>query len=111
MMHQRIKGETSKPINTLALLKTLGVTKAAKEIGTSTTTLHKARKNGIVSKVVETAATAVLDHLGDAAAAPKQLKAPEPAHDRRMFLLEVDADKAPLVEKFAELLRAEIISA
>jgi hypothetical protein len=61
----RSKGETVIPIATLALVQKIGVTRASKEIGVSTTTLHKARKGNIVSKVVEIAAESALAHLGD----------------------------------------------
>lgn len=70
----RVKGETAEPVNVLNLMEKIGVTKAAKETGTSTTTLHKARQNGIVSKTIEVAARSVLDHLGDSGT----LTAPRP---------------------------------
>jgi hypothetical protein len=77
MKKKRVKGETANPVNVLHLMEKIGVTKAAKEVGTSTTTLHKARQNGIVSKTVEVAAGAVLEHLGDVStsAAPRAVAA------------------------------------
>lgn len=114
-LNHRIKGETALPVHTLALLGKVGVTRAAKEIGTSTTTLHKARKTNVVSKVVEVAAGNVLEHLGDVAthiAEHRTLPKVKPTgRPDAMFLLSVSADKAPLVEQFAKALRAEIIAA
>lgn len=112
-INHRIKGETALPTATLALVGKIGVTRASKEIGTSTTTLHKARKAGVVSKVVEVAAAHALEHLGDVTAAPLRIAARREQRPRQdaMFLLSVSADKAPLVEQFAKALHAELVSA
>lgn len=117
---QRVKGETATPVNVLGLMEKIGVTKAAKEIGTSTTTLHKARQNGIVSKTVEVAARAVMEHLGDAstiAAArpvaphptitqpitPKaQRAAPTDGEPTTVVLLEIPASREALLRRVAE---------
>jgi hypothetical protein len=40
-----------------------GPTKASKDLGVSTTLLHKARKSGVVTKSVEIAARAILERL------------------------------------------------
>lgn len=110
----RIKGETTAPLNTLALVQKLGVTRASKELGVSTTTLHKARKGNIVSKVVEIAATHALEHLGKVpAAAALAHVPPAPAvtsfdGTTTLFLLEVPAAKAPMVERFAQHLGAKL---
>lgn len=113
----RSKGETVVPSATLALVQKVGVTRASKEIGVSTTTLHKARKGGIVSKVVEIAAARALEHLGDhpgatpPAARLASIPAPPPQGDTILFLLEVSPDKAAMVEKFAQHLGAKLMAA
>lgn len=110
----RVKGETASPAAAMALVDKIGVTRAAKEIGTSTTTLHKARKAGVISKVVEVAASHALEHLGDVQTAPIAVsrptnggRKPEPT----LLLIEVAADKAPAIRRVAEALGAEIIQA
>jgi hypothetical protein len=115
----RIKGETTTPTNTLALVQKIGVTRASKELGVSTTTLHKARKSNVVSKVVEIAATFALEHLGDTprsaslALPPSMPMAPVMSADgtTTLFLLEVSADKAAMVQKFAQHLGAKLMAA
>lgn len=119
MKKQRIKGETATPTNVLNLMDKIGVTKAAKEIGTSTTTLHKARQNGIVSKTVEVAAKAVLEHLGDAATlpAPRAITPADRVHTTGpvsatragdggeptvIVLLEIPQSKEPMLRKIGE---------
>jgi hypothetical protein len=113
----RIKGETVQPTNTLLLIERIGVTRAHRELGVSTTTLHKARKSGVVSRVVEIAATAALQHLG----APARASAPQPFQhsapadrftqgDRAVFLISVPREKANMVEQFARMLDAEIVA-
>lgn len=112
-INHRIKGETALPVQTLALLGKIGVTRAAKEIGTSTTTLHKARKNNVVSKVVEIAAGNVLEHLGDVTAPAIRIATARAQRPRQeaLFLISVSPDKAPVVEAFAKALHAELVAA
>lgn len=112
-MNHRIKGETALPVAVLSVVGKLGVTRASKEIGTSTTTLHKARKNNVVSKVVEIAAAHVLEHLGDVTAAPIRIAANRNERPRKeaMFLISVAVDKAPIVEQMAKALGAELVAA
>lgn len=109
----RIKGETAQPVSVLAVVSKLGVTRASKEIGTSTTTLHKARKNNVVSRVVEIAASHVLEHLGDVAAAPLRIATHRNERGRKeaLFLIAVSQDKAPIVEQMAKALGAELVAA
>lgn len=112
----RVKGETVTPINTLTLISRLGVTRAHRELGVSTTTLHKARKSNVVSKVVEIAATAALANLGQPAKA-----APQPftqstgsgkvaGADHIVFLISVERSKEQMVREFARMLGAELIA-
>jgi hypothetical protein len=113
----RVKGETVSPTNTLLLIDRIGVTRAHREIGVSTTTLHKARKSGVVSRVVEIAAAAALQNLG----APARATAPQPftqtpppdkftQPDRAVFLISVERTKEQMVREFARMLGAELIA-
>lgn len=113
----RVKGETVNPTNTLLLIERIGVTRAHRELGVSTTTLHKARKSGVVSRVVEIAATAALQHLGS----PVRAASPQPftqsaspdrftQEDRAVFLISVDRTKENMVREFARMLGAELIA-
>lgn len=113
---QRVKGETVKPVATMALVQKVGVTRASKEIGVSTTTLHKARKSGVVSKVVEIAAEHAMAHLGDHPGATKTSRQAAPAiishsGDTALIVMEVPTEKAAMVQKFAEHLGAKLIAA
>jgi hypothetical protein len=118
---ERVKGETVVPTNTLLLISRIGVTRAHRELGVSTTTLHKARQSGVVSKVVEIAATAALSHLGDTARAPVRVTEPQPftqttppdritAAGRAVFLISVEQSKAHMVMEFARMLDAEVVA-
>jgi hypothetical protein len=119
MKKQRIKGETAQPVNVLKLIDKVGVTKAAKDIGTSTTTLHKARENGLVSKPIEVAAGAILGHLGDVATspAPRQIAPVERVHVTQpvaatrqgdageptvVVLIEIPVSKEPVLRQLGE---------
>lgn len=112
------KGEAVPPVNLLKLMEAVGPSRASRELGVSTTTLHKAKKYGLVSKSIEVAARAVLlDFAGETAALVADV-APAPATrptrlERRAatFMLEVDPDKAELVEKFADMVQAKLLRA
>jgi len=103
----RQKGEAVSPTNTMRLIKSLGVTAAARKLGVSTTTLHKARRTSLVSRVVEVAAEGVI-HSGESLPAPKQEAAN--GESRVMFLLDVPKTKAEIVERMAQALGAEFIT-
>lgn len=109
---QRVKGETVAPTNTLLLVQRVGVTRAHRELGVSTTTLHKARKQGVVSRVVEIAATATLAQLGKPAEAAPQPFAPKQvshaAGETVMLLVSADPAKAAAIQDFASRLGAEV---
>lgn len=114
----RSKGETVTPVATLALVQKIGVTRASKEIGVSTTTLHKARKSNVVSKVVEIAAESALTHLGDhpgkrsVAQGPVAADAIISANGRTaLIVMEVPTDKVEMVQKFSIHLGAKLIAA
>lgn len=107
--------QMTKPLLMAQLMDTIGATQTAARVGVSTTLLHKARKDGEVNRVVELACGHVLEHLADQAqlpvrAAPKEAP-PAPAAHGTLFMLEVSADKAPMVERMAAALGAELVSA
>ena len=99
-MPNRNKGEVVPAEDTLRLMTVVGPSRAARSLGVSTTTLHKARNTHEVSKVIEVAAAGVLRGLNA-----------EPTKRLDTFMLEVESHKAPLVEKFAEMLHAKLIHA
>lgn len=94
---QRNKGEVVPAEDTLRLMTTVGPSRAARYLGVSTTTLHKARNSQEVSKVIEVASAGVLRGLSA-----------EPTKHLDTFILEVEHHKTPLVEKFAEMVSARL---
>lgn len=76
----RDKGEIVPPLRTLQLVSVMGVTRASKELGVSMTTLHKARKNGYVSKVIEVASDGVLRAIGAEPAMHTHIAPPPAPH-------------------------------
>lgn len=125
-MAYRHKGEYVRPTRTLELMDKRGPTLAAKELGVSTSRLHKARRENKVSKIVEVAANALLRSPATRAellssepvtsASEMPSFSPTPAAEQRrgeetMFLLSVDSSKAELVRRFANMLDAELLSA
>jgi len=106
---ERIKGETVPPVNTLRLLDSVGASRASRMLGVSTTTLHKARKHQLVSRVIEVAAAGQVAALGDTV-----LKAPAKRRDeaiKALFLIEIPQDKVKVMQRLAEALDAELVSA
>jgi hypothetical protein len=61
----RRRGETVKPKAMLALSDLEGPTKACRDVGISTTTWHKSKKAGEITKAYEIAAAQVLAMLAD----------------------------------------------
>lgn len=111
---ERVKGEVVRPTATLKVIEQMGVTRAARAIGTSTTTLHKARKSGaVVSRVIEVAAQSL---LREAPTEPnsKPVKL-EKLHvvpsEPVLMLLEVPSDKARIVERLCKALGAKFVEA
>lgn len=111
---ERQKGEIVTPERTLQLVKTVGVTEASRKLGVSTTTLHKARKQNSVSRVIEVAADGLLAKMDDAPV--RDVAGPVSSVDdlvaqtgRVLYLVQVDASKGPLVERLGKMLDAEII--
>ncbi len=115
-MTQDHKGERVTPTNILKLVSSVGVTRAARAIGVSTTTVQTARKKNIATKVVETSAAGVLSNMAAHDIVPPtphklSTSAVEAAPATVIVLLEVEKDRLPLVEKFARAIAAELIAA
>lgn len=106
----RVKGETALPTETLKLVKRVGVTRAHTMLGVSTTTLHKARRSGEVSRVVEIAAKGVLPTLQEGKKIETLASKPHDG-DTVVVLLDVRRDKLAAVQKLAAALGAELIAA
>jgi hypothetical protein len=109
--HERQKGYVTDPIKTLQLIDAMGVSRASRHLGVSTTTLHKARKPGAkVSRVIEVGAAGVLREI----AQPEHLHANARVsedHATRAFLMEVDSGQAALVAEFAKMIHGKLIAA
>lgn len=103
----RIKGETVAPTKTLKLMETIGVSRTSRMLGVSTTTLHKARKYNMVSRVIEVAAEGALRSLAGPAtsAAPAMHRSTTAA-----FILEVDESKREMVLAFANMVGAKLLT-
>lgn len=113
--HTRQKGDVVVPVKVLQLIDAVGVTRASKALGVSTTTLHKARPkaanpNPLVSRVIEIAAAAALRDLGGDRA-PVDIAALTAHRATRAFLLEVDAAKGDTVKQFAAMVGGKLIAA
>jgi len=104
---ERKKGEAVKPLATMKLYDAVGPTKAAKLIGTSTTTLYKARSNNHVSKVIELAAESKLKELDMEPA----LHTNGAAQESVLMLLEAPSDKARIIERLCKALGAKFVEA
>ncbi len=107
----REKGETVSPVKTMQLLSVMGVSRAARALGVSTTTLHKVRKNNLVSKVIEVASEGELRRIADESGSPGAITAPQPREETVAFLLEVGVSKRDVVEQMARIIGAKIIQA
>jgi hypothetical protein len=111
---ERQKGDVTDPIKTIQLIDAVGVSRASRSLGVSTTTLHKARKPGAkVSRVIEVAAAGALREIGGEpiSAELATFVASVPRSATKAFLLEVDADKASTVEQFAKMVHGKLIAA
>lgn len=111
----RQKGEVVSAEHVKELLRKIGTTAAAKKLGVSTTTLHKARNSGLVSKVIEVAAKAELEQIatnGATITAASHVGQPaSKSTDTCVVLLEIRPEQMPFVEKLAIALRANILKA
>jgi uncharacterized protein (DUF4415 family) len=113
---------TVKAVHILKLRDQIGVTRAAKELGTSTTTVHRARREGVVSEIWENRAKQVLENLqaGVSTSAPAPApRAPRAAASRRsdgtapkeLAVLRIDPDKREMLEQFVRAIGGEFITA
>jgi len=117
------RGEAVEPVMTLRLMEVVGPGKAAALMGTTTTTLHRARNMNAISKVFEIAAKGALLEIGQAAegkpvetyrqpgmAAPRIADVPKQEHDgHTAFILEVTPDRAELVREFAKMVKGKLL--
>jgi len=82
----------------------LGPTEAARRLGTSTTTLHKVKKHGLASKVIEVASEGelrkIVEGVQPAAAAP-----PVPAVSKQFIslLMKIEGDLLDSSRRVAEM--------
>lgn len=105
------RGETVKPSSTVRLMQAIGTSRASRALGVSATTLHKARKLGQVSRVIEVAAEGALRGVPVQPEPPTRITPVSPKEGTVVYLLEVSASKSEVVEKLAEALDATLISA
>lgn len=108
-MPQSHRGQFVQPRNTIALMDALGATRAARELGVSTTLLYTARKEGEVAAVVEKAAEGAMSTPLSSKPSPLPKPAPMPREDTVLCLIEVGKSKQHVIEKLAEQLKASIL--
>lgn len=107
MNHGRQKGEFVTPQAILALMEQEGPTRAAKELGVSTTTLFKARRGGQVSRVYEVAAAAILGlKMPAREAAPARVAKVE----RELLMFEVPKEKEDIIRRAVRSLGGEVVN-
>lgn len=112
------RGEAVEPAMTLRLMEAVGVSRAARMMGTTTTTLHRARNLNAISKVYEVAAAGELRTLGSPDGATETYRAPGMAahkptaatpRDTAIFIMEVPSDRVPMAEQFASMVGAKLL--
>jgi len=106
---ERTKGETEKPVKLLQLIATMGITRAARQLGISTTTIHKARRHNVVSRVIEIAAANVLRDLAGKADGDTPKPAVKSDDATISYLMIVARSKAGVVEQFAKAINATLV--
>lgn len=119
---ERVKGDLATPDYMLRLMEHVGPTAAAKAIGTTPGTLHKARNANTVSRNIEVAARGIWHEQGYAAAeevatAPQsrtsdlRTAVASPASDDvALLLIQVPRERSPMLLRAAEALGAVVIS-
>ena len=105
----RIKGETVTPTATWALMDAVGPSRASRLLGVSTTTLHKTRKHGLVSKVIEVAAHGALRDIGGDTAPSSVMPATLRHSPTMTAILEYEAGKGAMVDQFAQMIGARVL--
>lgn len=122
------RGEAVEPVMTLRLMEVAGPGKAAKLMGTTTTTLHRAKNRNEISPYFEVAAKGALRDFVEAVegkaapdkpvetyrqpgmAAPRIADVPKQEHDgHTAFILEVTPDRAELVREFAKMVKGKLL--
>jgi hypothetical protein len=109
----RQKGDATEPVETLNLMRHLGVTRASRLLGVSTTTLYHARTTGLVSRVIEVAAGGAMRSIAMQRPPAKLGVQEKPAPSTVqtvVVLLEVEATQVPVVERFAKALNAPLLT-
>lgn len=120
----RSKGLLAPPDYAIKLMEHMGPTDAAKALGTTPGTLHKARNAGVISKVFEVAARGIWHENGYeaaetvvATAAPlsrtTDLSAAAPTHTSEavaLLLIQVPRERTSMLTRAAEALGAQVIS-
>lgn len=116
----RVKGALVKPEFTLKLMEHIGPTAAAKEIGTTPGTLHKARNANMISQPLEVAARGVWREQGygdmeTAQAAPQERTSnlsdavQTPLSDGVVLMLvQVPRGREAIIQKTAEALGGSV---
>lgn len=102
------------PTMLVKLMEAIGPTRAATQLGVSTTLVHKAKKEGEVNRVVEIAAANILEHLGDGGRASQTPAAPRSpmataTGGEAVFMAAVPAGKADVFQRMAAALGVTII--
>ena len=106
------KGETVPPVSVLKLMDAVGPSRASRLLGVSTTTLHKVRKHGLVSKVIEVAAHGALRDIGGIQNGHTTSSLPPATtHGSNTGVLILEADPAQMgtIERIVASLGARVI--
>jgi hypothetical protein len=119
---ERVKGAVVTPDYLLRLMDYEGPTAAAKSIGTTPSTLHKARNMNLVTRSLEVAAQGVWHMKGYAEIEQAQTAPPEPrtphlddalvkptAEGVTLMLVQVPDRNAAMLLKTAEMLSASVV--
>lgn len=115
----RVKGDTVEPMYALHLMERIGPTAAAKAIGVTPGTLHKARNNKAISRAFEVAAKGIwiADGYGEAVPLPAIPRTPDlgaavaapTAEGTLLMLVQVPRERASMLLKTAEMLGATVV--
>lgn len=89
----------------------VGVSRAGRILGISPTTLHKARNNNLVSKVIEVASAGALREIGmgEATGAAPTMTDGEARRGKAAIVLEVDPSQEPALDSFAKAIGARVV--
>lgn len=101
------RGETVAPLLMLSLMGNVGVTRASKMLGVSTTTLHNARRNNKVSRVIELASEHALHSLSGVM--PATGVPPPMTKDTTVCLMEVTKKQGFVIQQLAEAMNVPFL--